>query len=38
MSYYEELAEKAIETISEFGDFEKFAIDEHENEYADMAA
>ena len=34
MSYYEELANKAIETISEFGDFEKFAIDEH----TDMAA
>ena len=29
-----ELANKAIETISEFGDFEKFAIDEH----TDMAA
>lgn len=38
MSYYEELAEKAIETISEFGDFEKFAIDEHKNDNADMAA
>ena len=29
MSYYEELANKAIETISEFCDFEEFAIDEH---------
>lgn len=38
MSYYEELAEKAIETISEFGDFEKFAIDEHKNDNADMGA
>ena len=38
MSYYEELAGKAIETISEFGDFEKFAIDEHKNDNAYMAA
>lgn len=29
MSYYDKLANEAIETISEFGDFEKFAIDEH---------
>lgn len=34
MSYYDKLADEAIETISEFGDFEKFAVDEH----ADMAA
>lgn len=34
MSYYNKLADEAIETISEFGDFEKFAVDEH----ADMAA
>lgn len=38
MSYYEELADKAVETISEFGDFEKFAIDEHKNDRANMAA
>lgn len=38
MSYYQELADKAVETISQFGDFEKFAIDEHDNECADMAA
>lgn len=38
MSYYEELAAKAVETISEFGDFEKFAIDEHKNDCADMVA
>ena len=38
MSYYEELADKAIETISEFGDFKKFAIDEHKNDCANMAA
>ena len=37
MSYYEELADKAVETISEFGDVEKFAIDEHKNDCADMA-
>lgn len=29
MSYYDKLADEAIETISEFTDFEKFAIDEH---------
>lgn len=34
MSYYDKLADEAIETISEFTDFEKFAIDEH----AEMAA
>lgn len=38
MSYYEELADKAVETISEFCDFEKFAIDEHKNDRVDMAA
>ena len=31
MSYYDRLADEAVKTISEFGDFEKFAIDEHTN-------
>ena len=31
MSYYDKLADEAIKTISEFGDFERFAVDEHAN-------
>ena len=38
MSYYDKLADEAIKTISEFGDFEKFAIDEHKNDNANMVA
>lgn len=34
MSYYDKLADEAIKTISEFGDFERFAVDEHANKAA----
>ena len=31
MSYYDKLADEAIKTISEFGDFERFAVDAQAN-------